>query len=121
MQSMLDRRQSEREKVIYGGVAEVGESGTTRDCVVRDFSERGAKIEFSSAVSHSRSQTALTIARKGRRFLARIIWWRDNFVGVAFSSQAPFEPPVSDLAERLRKSEEKKRQLQQRIKELLEG
>jgi hypothetical protein len=60
---------------------------------------------------------SLTIARKGRSFLARIIWWRDNFVGVAFSSETEF--PVSDLAERLRKSEKKKRQLQRRINALL--
>jgi hypothetical protein len=62
-----------------------------------------------------------TIARKGRSFLARIIWWRDNFVGVAFSAEKPSGLPDSDLGERLRRSEEKKRQLQRRIKELLEG
>ena len=62
---------------------------------------------------------SLTIARKGRSFLARIIWWRDNFVGVAFSSDTSSELPVSDLEERLRKSEQKKRQLQRRIEELI--
>jgi hypothetical protein len=117
---MLDRRQSDREKVTYDGVAEVGEYGATRNCIVRNFSEQGASIEFSSVVKHSKEQMALTIARKGRSFLARVIWWRDNFVGVAFSSETPFELPVSDLDERLRKSEQKKRQLQQRIKELID-
>ena len=48
-----------------------------------------------------------------------MIWWRDNFVGVAFRAEAPFELPVSDLEERLRKSEHKKRQLQRRIKQLI--
>jgi hypothetical protein len=66
-----------------------------------------------------KEQMSLTIARKGRSFLAKIIWWRDNFVGVAFSSDTPPQPPVSDLDERLRKSEQKKRQLQNRIKELI--
>jgi hypothetical protein len=47
------------------------------------------------------------------------VWWRDNFVGVAFSSETPTELPVSDIEERLRKSEIKKRQLQRHIKELL--
>jgi hypothetical protein len=47
-----------------------------------------------------------------------VVWWRDNFVGLAFSAETPSEP-VSDLEERLRKSEIKKRQLQRRIKELL--
>jgi hypothetical protein len=118
---MLDRRQNPREKVIYGGVAEVDERGATKDCVVRNISEKGARIEFNNVVKLPKEQMSLTIARKGRSFLAKIIWWRDNFVGVAFSSEQPYELPVSDLEERLRKSEAKKRQLQRRIKQLLEG
>jgi hypothetical protein len=116
---MLERRQSARDKVIYGGVAEIGERGATRDCIVRNISEDGASIEFSNVVKLPKEKIALTIARKGRSFLARVIWWRDNFVGVAFSSETPYELPVSDLEERLRKSEKKKRQLQRRIKELI--
>jgi PilZ domain len=116
---MLDRRQNAREKVIYGGVAEVDERGATKDCVVRNISEKGARIEFNNVVKLPKEQMSLTIARKGRSFLAKIIWWRDNFVGVAFSSEQPYDLPVSDLEERLRKSEAKKRQLQRRIKQLL--
>jgi hypothetical protein len=118
---MLDRRQSARDKVIYGGIAEIGERGASRECVVRNISESGAHLEFGNDVGLAKDTMLLTIARKGRSFLARIIWLRDNFVGVAFSSETPYELPGSDLAERLRKSELKKRQLQQRIKQLLEG
>jgi hypothetical protein len=116
---MLDRRQSPRGKVIYGGVAEVDEPGATRDCVVRNLSDTGAGIEFGNGTKLPRERMSLTIARKGRRFLARVVWWRDNFVGIAFNSEPSAELPVSDLAERLRNSERKKRQLQRRIKELL--
>ncbi len=115
---MPDRRQNPRDKVIYGGVAEIGERGARRDCVVRNISEAGAHIEFSNVIKLPKEQMLLTIARKGRSFLARIVWWRDNFVGVTFSSDTPAAPD-SDLAERLRKSEKKKRQLQRRIDELL--
>ena len=116
---MLDRRESPRDKVIYGGVVKVDDNGATRDCVVRNISEHGASLEFSNVVRLPKEQMSLTIARKGRSFLAKIIWWRDNFVGVAFKAEAPAEFPVSDLEERLRKSELKKRQLQRRIKELI--
>ena len=116
---MLDRRQNARDKVIYGAVAEVGERGATRECVVRNISEKGASVEFSNVVNLPREQMSLTVARKGRSFLAKIIWWRDNFVGVAFKAETPYEYPVSDLEERLRKSEIKKRQLQRRINELI--
>ena len=114
---MLDRRQSARDKVIYGGVAEIGEGGGPRECVVRNISDTGASVEFSNVIKLPSEQMSLTIAKKGRSFLARIIWWRDNFVGVAFSSETRL--PDSDLAERLRKSEQKKKQLQRRINELL--
>jgi PilZ domain len=116
--SMLERRQTPRDKVIYGGTAEIAENGASRDCVVRNISEDGAHIEFGNTVRLPKNSLRLTIARKGRSFMARVIWWRDNFVGVAFTEQS-YELPGSDLAERLRKSEKKKRQLQKRIKDLI--
>jgi hypothetical protein len=119
---MQDRRKTTRDKVLYGGVAETGEAGSAKNCVVRNISDKGASIEFSNVVRFpkDKEQMSLTIARKGRSFLAKVIWWRDNFVGVAFSD-TPAALPASDLDERLRKSEAKKRQLQRRIKQLLEG
>ena len=115
---MQDRRESVRDKVMYGGVAEIGESGTTRECIIRNISDRGATIEFSGELPLPKEQLSLRIARKGRSFLAKVVWWRDNFVGVAFRGESP-AAPVSDIEERLRKSEIKKRQLQRRIDELL--
>src|SRR2546429_6223400 len=116
--SMRDRRESVRDKVMYGGVAEIGERGATRECIVRNISDHGATIEFSNDVQLPKEQLSLRIARKGRSFLAKVVWWRDNFVGVAFRAESPAEP-VSDLAQRLRKSEIKKRQLERRIDDLL--
>jgi PilZ domain-containing protein len=116
---MLDRRQSVRDKVIYGGVAEIAEGGSSQDCVVRNFSERGAHLEFGRGTCLPKESMRLTIAKKGRSFLAKIIWWRDNFVGVAFSPNSSYELPGSDLAVRLRRSEKKKRELQRRIRELI--
>jgi hypothetical protein len=115
---MQDRRETVRDKVMYGGVAEIGDRGTTRECIVRNISDNGANIEFSDEYELPKEQLSLRIARKGRSFLAKVIWWRDNFVGVAFRAESP-AAPISDLEERLRKSEIKKRQLQRKIDELL--
>jgi hypothetical protein len=115
---MRDRRDGARAKVMYGGVAEIGERGATCECIVRNISDKGATIEFSNVVQLPKEELSLRIARKGRSFLARVVWWRDNFVGVAFRAETPAEP-VSNIEERLRKSEIKKRQLQRRIDELL--
>jgi hypothetical protein len=114
---MQDRRQSVRDKVLYGGVAGVGESSSTMDCVVRNFSEHGACVEF-GAGAKLHEEIKLTIARKGRSFLARIVWREANRLGVAFRTMIT-DSSESDLDARLRRSEKKKRQLQQRINELL--
>jgi hypothetical protein len=114
---MLERRQSVREKVLYGGVADINERGTTTNCVVRNISEQGACVEI-DPMARLPDQWNLTIARKGRSYLARLIWRQANKVGLAFRMMTS-DAPVSDLDERLRRSEIKKRQLQRRINELL--
>ena len=116
---MLERRHSARDKVVYDGIAEMGNHGESSNCVVHNISENGAHLEFSEGVRLPKKPMRLTIARKGRSFLARIIWWRDNFVGVAFRPESSYELPGSDLAKRLRQSEKKKRELQRRINDLI--
>ena len=113
---MQDRRQSARDKVIYGGVAEINERGSTMDCVVRNINEHGACVEFDSG-ARLPDEINLRIARKGRSFLARMIWRQANKVGLAFRTMVT-DPP-GDLDERLRRSEIKKRQLQRRIEQLI--
>jgi hypothetical protein len=115
---MDERRKDVRDKVLFGGVASL-EDGKTKDCVVRNLSEHGARLEFKDGTRLPTDKVTLAIARKGRSFLAKIIWLRDNIVGVAFSDPPMDGMPQSDLAERLRKSEKKKRQLQRKIKELI--
>jgi PilZ domain len=116
-EAMQDRRESVRDRVLLGGVAEINRSGSTMDCVVRNISERGACIEFDQAAKVPEEMN-LTISRKGRSFLARLIWRQANKVGLAFRIMTS-DRPVDDLDERLRRSEIKKRQLQRRINELL--
>jgi PilZ domain len=116
-EAMQDRRQTVRDKVIFGGVAEAGQRGITTDCVVRNFSDHGACIELDPA-TRLPEQVNLAVARKGRSYLAQIIWRHADKVGLAFRTMFT-EPAESDLDERLRRSEKKKRQLQQRINELL--
>ena len=114
---MPDRRQSERDKVFFGGVAEINQRGSTIDCVVRNFSDRGACVEIDSADSVPENLN-LNIPRKGRSFLAQMIWRHANRVGLAFRTMVT-DPQSNDLDERLRRSQIKQRQLKRRIKELL--
>ena len=116
---MLDRRERARNKVIHGGVEEIGQRGMTRDSIGGNSSEDGADIEFNNVVKFPKPQTSLGIAPDDRSWRAKIVQWRDRFVGVAFGSEKPYELPFSDLEQRLRRSERKKRQLQRRINALL--
>lgn len=113
---MQDRRASARNKVLYGGVAEISDTATM-DCVVRNFSETGACVELDSSARIPR-EINLTIARKGRSYLARMIWRQANRVGLAFKTMIT-DASGNDLDARLRRSEKKKRQLQRRINALL--
>ena len=114
---MQDRRQSARDKVLFGGIAEINERGSTMDCVVRNINERGACVEIDET-ARLPEKLSLNIPRKGRSFLARMIWRHANRVGLAFRTMVT-DPQSSDLDERLRRSQIKQRQLQRRIEELL--
>lgn len=114
---MQDRRQSGRDKVLFGGVAEINERGLTMDCVVRNISDRGACIEIDETAKLP-EKINLSIPRKGRSFLAHMIWRHANRVGLAFRTMVT-DPQSNDLDERLRRSQIKQRQLKRRIKELL--
>jgi hypothetical protein len=116
-EAMQDRRESVRDKVFFGGVAEISQTGSRVDCVVRNFSDNGACVEFDSERPIP-DEVNLTIARKGRSYLARMIWRQANLVGLAFRTMIT-DAPESDLDARLRRSEKKKRQLQRRINQLL--
>jgi hypothetical protein len=115
---MLERRQSARDRVILGSVASINERGSTIDCVVRNISEGGLCVEFEQTAKLP-DEMRVTIAQKDCSFFARTMWRRAGKVGLEFrTTTAAGLPASTDLDERLRRSEKKKRQLQRRIKEL---
>ena len=114
---MQDRRANARDKVLFGGRAEV-DTRQSMNCVVRNLSETGACVEVDGP-ARVPDEIHLAIARKGRSYLARMIWQQANRVGLAFLTMIAADSPESDLDARLRRSEKKKRQLQRRINQLL--
>ena len=104
--------------MILGSVASINERGSTMDCVVRNMSAGGACVEFDNTAKLP-DEMRVTITGKGCSFFARMMWRRADRVGLAFRTMtAAGLPATTDLDERLRRSEQKKRQLQRRIKEL---
>ncbi|UGV27137.1 PilZ domain-containing protein [Rhodopseudomonas boonkerdii] len=114
---MDDRRKHPRDKVIISAVASKDQKA--KECVVRDISEDGARVQFPLGHRPIKDQMSLTIERDGRPVSADIIWSRGNVVGVSFNEARADEAPASDLDARVRKSEAKKRELQMEIQRLL--
>jgi len=110
---MDDRRKQPRDKVIMGATASKDQKA--KECVVRDISEEGARVEFPVGHRPIKEQMSLSIERDGRTVSADIMWSKGNVVGVSFN-----EARASDLDARVRKSEAKKRELQMEIQKLLE-
>jgi hypothetical protein len=116
---MLDRRQSVRDRVYYGAVIAFNARNSTMECLVRNFSTLGAKVEFENAALLP-DEIDLTIPRKGTSWTARIIWRRANAAGFAFRNSKQTEALIPlDWAIRLRASERARKELRRRLAQLL--
>jgi hypothetical protein len=115
---MIERRQSARARVIYSGVIAYDERRSTMNCVVRNFSEDGVKVEFDNTALLP-DEIDLLIARKSRAFIAKIVWRSEREAGLAFRSNGANLPIPLDWARRLRASESERRKLKGQIAQLL--
>jgi hypothetical protein len=115
---MIERRQNARARVIYSGVIAYNDRSSTVDCVIRNFSEDGVKVEFENTALLP-DEIDLLIAKKSRSFNAKIVWRGETEAGLAFRSTGENHPIPLDWARRLRASESERRKLQGRIAQLL--
>jgi hypothetical protein len=115
---MIERRHNARARVIYSGVIAYDERRATMNCVVRNFSEDGVKVEFDNTALLP-DQIDLLIAKKGRAFNAKIVWRGETEAGLSFRPSGELHPIPLDWARRLRASESERRKLQGRIAQLL--
>ena len=80
---MLDRRQDYRRKVYYGARIAFNDRQSTLDCLVRDFSPLGARLEFVNQMILP-AQFDLSVHCKGVAFLAHVTWRRGQHCGIEF-------------------------------------
>ncbi|MDB5567800.1 MAG: type pilus assembly PilZ [Tardiphaga sp.] len=115
---MLERRRNYRGRVYYGGRIAFNGRRSTMDCVVRNFSSGGARVDLAHACLLS-DEVDFTIDRKGLAFRARMIWRRDDMAGFVFRD--PRHIPVAmsaDWALRLRASERANKALLRHVEQL---
>ena len=116
---MLERRQYQRNRVYYGGMLAFNARNSTLDCVVRNFSQRGAKIEFENSAMLP-DRVDFEVARRGLSCLARLVWRDQNAAGLMFSEEREMGDVVSlDWARKLRASERTNRRLKSRLDQIL--
>ncbi len=115
---MIEQRQTLRQRVIYNGVVAFNERRSTIECVVRNFSDDGARIEFENPALLP-DEIDLFIPKKNRAFRSKIVWANAGQAGLTFRSVSRNEPIGLDMARRLRRCESERRELQSRIAQLL--
>lgn len=118
---MLDRRKCARGRVYYGGRIVFNDRRSTMDCIVRNYSDRGAKVDFASTHLIT-DEVDLTIDRKGLAYRARMIWRRGDVAGFVFrnSSNVPVATTL-DVSMRLRATERAMRQLRRHVEQMCSG
>jgi PilZ domain len=119
---MPERRSISRQKSFLQGRIFFNNRRTSLDCLIRDFSEQGARLRFSGLVS-TPEVVELFIPSKEETYRARIIWRNADEVGVSFNfdesapALAPGDPQ-GDWAARILKLEHDLLTLQRKFNEL---
>jgi hypothetical protein len=115
---MIERRQSARSRVLYGGVVGYNHRQSTAECVIRNFSETGANVEFDDPAVLP-DVVDLLVAKKNRAFAARVAWRQSNKAGLAFEPVEQDAPMPLDWILRLRASKSEQRKLRGRLAALM--
>lgn len=116
---MPELRQLTRNRVYYGGSLTHRVRSSTLTCLVRNFSQFGAKIELDSS-DWLPNEVDFAVERKHFSCRARLVWRYRNAAGLQFCDSSGFSGVVPlEWARRLRANENLNRQLRARIERLL--
>ena len=115
---MLDRRQQNRDRVYYGGLIAFNARSSTANCLIRNYSNGGAKLQLDTPLLVPDSMDII-IESKKIAFVADVVWRRGNEVGVVFRERiaSKGETPL-DWSIKLQACERAKHALQQRLDRL---
>ena len=84
---MTERRQHPRQRVYYGGMVAFNMRKSTLECVVRNFSQFGARIEFDNAALIP-DEVDFNIEHRGLSCLARLVWRDRDAAGLSVDAAA---------------------------------
>ena len=87
---MDDKRDIRRQRVLKSGKIIFADGNSVVDCVIRNLSVAGARLEVPTTVGLPNEFTLLD-AHSGRTYAAKVIWRRGESMGVEFS-----DPPEEE-------------------------
>lgn len=115
---MQDRRRETRHRVYYGGVLTFNARCSTLACIVRNFSDHGAKVEFEGTALLP-DRIDITIERRGLSRRARMMWRDRDAAGLAFCDEEDGGVIPLEWARILRERERANKRLKARIEQML--
>ncbi len=117
---MLDRRKEHRGRTYLGGQIAFNNRWCTIDCLVRNMSESGAKLDFSDPVQVP-SELDLLIPLKGHSRRVKVVWRQAKSLGISFVEEKDTGMVVPiEVARQIRKLKDERDMLARRVRELTE-
>ncbi|MBX9772872.1 MAG: PilZ domain-containing protein [Xanthobacteraceae bacterium] len=122
---MAERRSSARQKSFLQGRIYFNNRRSSVDCLIRDYSETGARLKFSESIAVPEA-IELYIPNKEESHRARVEWRSGNEMGISFTDEvrAPSSAPEAvqgDLATRVKTLEAEVATLKRLFNELKSG
>jgi hypothetical protein len=114
---MPRERNSTRQKSLLRGLVYFEKSPFAAECIVRDLSGSGARLEFTAPPVSTAERLELQIPAKGERHRCRIIWRSELEAGIAFAD-APTACEVGSIADRMKRLEAEIASLKQIVRSL---
>jgi hypothetical protein len=97
---MIERRSIVRHKTFIKGRIYFNNRLSSMDCIVRDVTDNGSRLEFSESVALP-EMFELYMPNKDEYFQAHIKWRKGNNIGVSWTSEDPLNPhPESGRSDR---------------------
>jgi hypothetical protein len=114
---MQERRGAPRKRSFLKGIVYFNNRLSSIDCVIRDFSNSGARLEFAAAVSLP-DTVELFIPTRDQTLASQVRWRKADEVGVSFADPPATPGSAGDLAQRLSTLERDFEKLQRIVQEL---
>ena len=101
-QTVAERRKTARQRSFLRGTVYFNERHSALDCLVRDLSPHGARLEFSETATIP-DVIDLHIPQKDRTLHAQVVWRHGEDIGVVFPEVAESHLPTdtADLGQRV--------------------